>query len=101
MPTPNIPDEVVDTALCCTPLNKFGDEMAMPIDFMRLGSGSDEDMEAARCVMRAALLTALPLLLEQKGYAYSGPLPYEDFTKFRRTPAEDYEPLYRLKVSNG
>lgn len=102
MPTPNIPDEVVDTALCCTPLNKSGDEMAMPIDFMRLGSGSDEDMEAARCVMRAALQAALPLLLEQVAWCEpSNPIAGDAF----RWPGTDKqerhsEPLYRLKVSN-
>lgn len=82
MPTPNIPDEVVEAAA-----KALADA---------IGHGMTEKCEAhARLVIEAAL----PLLLEQKGYAYSGPLPYEDFTKFRRTPAEDYEPLYRLKVS--
>jgi len=58
MTTPNIPDEVVDTALCCTPVHD-GDEIAMPIDFMRLGSGDDADMILARSIMRTALTAAL------------------------------------------
>ena len=89
MPTPNIPDEVVEAARLARR------------DALRVAVATSKPyLDPETYALRAALEAALPLLLEQKGYAYSGPLPYEDFTKFRRTPAEDYEPLYRLKVGN-
>ena len=90
MPTPNIPDEVMEAAV----------EAMRSDEFRVFGECKTPNNGARKEAMRAALQTALPLLLEQKGYAYSGHLPYADFTKFRSTPAEDYEPLYRLKVSN-
>lgn len=60
-----VPDWVVDEALFCTPLHD-GDELAMPIDLMRLGS--PETLDRARSAMRAALTAALGAWVVPAGY---------------------------------
>lgn len=97
MPTPNIPDEVVEAAA-----KALADA---------IGHGMTEKCEAhARLVIEAAL----PLLLEQVGYRWSrNGIPcsalYEGEPSQRELAAQalckevaDWavEPLYRLKVSN-
>lgn len=56
-----IPDEVVEAALFCTPVNEYGEDMEMPIDAM--GLGSIQQLPRAKLIMKAAIAAALPVLL--------------------------------------
>lgn len=53
----------VDAALFCTPVTDDGDELAMPIDCMNMGT--PEQLPLARTIMRAALTAALPEAKQQ------------------------------------
>jgi hypothetical protein len=96
MPTPNIPDEVVEAAV-------------RVVAGIAYSEYSDHTLEGLREICRSQLKVALPLLLEQVGYAKQDGLAHlresTEQSRATHTPLRNYEwagdePLYRLKVSN-
>jgi hypothetical protein len=83
MPTPSIPDEVVEAML-----SAFRDDTAYRPYLTEVGQ---------RERMRAAAIAALPLLLEHVATVTNDTIAF-DWHESKFTP--NPEPLYRLKVSN-
>jgi len=98
-----ITNEAVEAALFCTPIDADGDEKAMPIDYLKMGT--PEQLDQAKMIMRAALEAALPVMFEQFGWvgtdAESGYTRiFETERELSRHAGNDWfsaAPLYRLK----
>lgn len=83
MPTPNIPDEVVEAA-------RLARREALRV----FSYTSKPYLNPETFALRAALEAALPLLLEHWGFLVDG-VPFKGKTSCDKAS----EPLYRLKVS--